>query len=174
MKITRQQLLGIMPYAATRVSTYLPHLNDTIKEFGIDTPLRVVYFLATIAVESGEMRYTKEIASGSEYEGRRDLGNTHPLDGIRYKGRGFLQLTGRNNYAAYSEYCGVDLLKQPQLLEKPKGAVRSAGWFWWKHGLNRWADADSPKMVRKRVNGGLNGYKEFLRYVERGKKVFLS
>lgn len=170
MIITATQLLQIMPTAKKRYSKFLPYLNKYMEEFEITTRLRVVYFLATIAVESGELQYTEEIADGSAYEGRKDLGNTVRGDGKRFKGRGLIQLTGRGNYTAYKKYCGFDVVAMPYLLSKELGATRSACWFWHSHGLNQLADNDDAKKVRKRVNGGYNGFEKFEEYVKRAKK----
>ena len=98
---TEQQLRQIMPNAGlTRIRKYLSYLNQAMAEFAISTPLRQAHFLAQVAHESGEMRYTKELASGKAYEGRKDLGNTVKGYGVKYKGRGFLQVTGYYNYKA--------------------------------------------------------------------------
>ena len=97
--ITGAQLQSIMPFAKARIPSFVAPLNAAMYEFHINSPLRQAAFIAQIAHESGELRYVKEIASGAAYEGRKDLGNTQPGDGMRYKGRGLIQITGRNNYA---------------------------------------------------------------------------
>jgi len=168
--ITKEQLLAIMPNARKVADIYLPLLNRFAKEFGINTKLRWCHFLAQIAHESGEFRYTKELASGSAYEGRKDLGNVVPGDGVRFKGRGLIQITGRNNYKKYSEYCGVDLTKQPELLEKPFGATRSAFWFFCNYAkLLPYADADDIVTITRRINGGTNGLDKRKVYLLRAK-----
>lgn len=98
MMITKEQLREIMPYASeANIDKYLPHLNDTMMSFNIDTPLRQAHFLAQLGHESGSLRYVREIASGEAYEGRKDLGNVCPGDGVKFKGRGLIQLTGRGH-----------------------------------------------------------------------------
>ena len=113
MRITRAQLLKVMPNAGSRADTYLPIINGWAEHFHINTPLRMAHYLAQIAHESGELRYTKEIASGRAYEGRKDLGNTQQGDGVKYKGRGLIQITGRANYRKYANYCGFDVVEVP-------------------------------------------------------------
>ena len=68
--------------------------------------------------------WMEEIASGSAYEGRSDLGNTQPGDGVRFKGRGYVQITGRTNYQKYSSILGFDLTGNPELVENPEIAVQ--------------------------------------------------
>lgn len=170
MTITATQLLTIMPTAKKRYTKFLPYLNKYMEEFGIVTRLSVVYFLSTVAVESGELKYTEEIADGSAYEWRKDLGNVRAGDGKKFKGRGLIQLTGRNNYAAYKKYCGFDVVAMPYLLSKELGATRSACWFWKTNGLDQLAEEDDAKKIRKKVNGGYNGMKEFEEYVKRAKR----
>lgn len=155
--INAGQLMRIMPFAASRVATYAPLLSDTMDEFEIDTPKRQAAFLAQVAHESGQLRYTEEIASGEAYEGRSDLGNVHPGDGKQFKGRGLIQLTGRRNYRDCSLALGVDLIKEPQLLSQPQLATRSAGWFWRSKNLNKFADSNQFGSLTKAINGGYNG-----------------
>lgn len=189
MEITINQLLAIMPNAKrlysstdpknkkTCAEVYLPHLNKYMAQYKIEKPLEVVYFLATIAVESAELRYAEEIASGAAYEGRKDLGNTVRGYGKRFKGRGLIQITGFKNYKAYSDDIGFDFYSteaKAKGLAQPANAVRSACWFWWKNNLNALANQDAAERVRRRVNGGLNGYAQFRQYVGRAKKQFLS
>lgn len=171
MTITREQLLQVMPQAKNRVDKFLVFINRFAPEFGISTALRMAHYLAQVAHESAELRYTKEIADGKAYEGRKDLGNTSPGDGVRYKGRGLIQLTGKANYMAYKAYCNFDVVSKPELLEQPLGATRSSMWFWWKHGLNELADSDDVNAVTKRINGGYNGLASRKKYLERAKRV---
>lgn len=87
-------------------------------------------FMGQVTHESGNFVYNKEIADGSAYEGRKDLGNTQPGDGVRYKGRGWIQLTGRANYLKYGKLIGVDLVNNPELAELPENAEKLAIAYW--------------------------------------------
>lgn len=158
--ITGTQLQSIMPFAKARIPAFIEPLNAAMHEFHINSPIRQAAFIAQIAHESGELRYVEEIASGSAYEGRKDLGNTQPGDGMKYKGRGLIQITGRNNYLECGKALGVDLVTQPELLETNDLACRSAAWFWASHGLNDLADKGDFERITKRINGGYNGLKE--------------
>lgn len=151
------QLVKIMPYARRRAGIFLDGLNAAMAEFEINTPARQASFIAQIGHESGQLQYVRELASGEAYEGRKDLGNTWPGDGVRYKGRGLIQITGRANYSACAAALGLDLLGHPELIEQPINACRSAGWFWKTRGLNELADAGDQVRITKRVNGGTNG-----------------
>lgn len=171
MEVTREQVIRIMPAAKGRVDRFLVFINRYAPEFGITTSLRMAHYLAQVAHESAELKYTKELASGAEYEGRKDLGNTSRGDGVRYKGRGLIQLTGKANYKAYKEYCGFDVVAKPELLEQPLGATRSSMWYWQTHGLNALADKDDIKAVTRRINGGYNGFADREKYLMRAKKA---
>lgn len=155
--LTIEQLRRIMPHAKTRADVFLSHINATLEEFEINTPRRISAFLAQLAHESGELRYVEEIASGVAYEGRADLGNTQRGDGMRFKGRGLIQITGRANYLACSKYFGVDFVEDPAKLAAPEWAVRSAGWFWQSRRLNSLADLGDFRAITKKINGGYNG-----------------
>ena len=174
--ITILQLKSIMPNAGSRAATYLPLLNQFMQKYAITGRMRECHFLAQIAQESGELRYTKELASGREYDtGRKAiaLGNTPQADGDgqRFKGRGLIQITGRNNYTRISRSTGVDFVNNPQLLELPRWAVMSACWYWNEHGLNQLADKDALTAITRKINGGTNGLQERLKYLARAKKV---
>ena len=171
MKVTREQILAIMPNAKAKVDAFLPYINGYADTYQIDTPKRMAHFLAQIAHESGELRYTKEIASGKAYEGRKDLGNTHKGDGVRYKGRGLIQITGRANYRKYAGYCGYDVVEQPELLEKPLGATRSSMWIFDTFGCNKLADEDNLKAIRRKINGGYNGLDKCEEYLKKSKRA---
>src|SRR6478736_7421705 len=99
MNLTKDDLKRIMPLAsASALDRFCEPINSTLPKYLINTPTRIAAFLAQIAHESGQFRYVKELASGEAYEGRKDLGNTQPGDGKKFKGRGLIQITGRNNY----------------------------------------------------------------------------
>lgn len=173
MALTLDQLRKCIPYAGPRAALFHPHLVAAMAEFGIDTPLRQAAFLAQIAHESGSLRYVREIASGEAYESRKDLGNTQPGDGKRYKGRGLIQITGRANYRQCGQALFGDdrLLEMPTLLEDTVAACRSAAWFWHSRSLNPLADTGAFRAITRVINGGFNGYADRLAYYERAKAV---
>jgi len=167
------QLLAIMPLARSRAAAFLAPLNAAMVEFGITTPARQASFLSQVGHESGQLLYVRELASGQAYEGRADLGNTQRGDGVRFRGRGLLQVTGRTNYAACGKALGLDLLAQPDLIEQTVNACRSAGWFWQTRGLNALADAGDQERVTRRINGGVNGLAERLALYQAARKVLV-
>jgi putative chitinase len=169
--MTFDQLCKVMPYAGPRAVLFLAGLNATMTEFNINTPLRQASFLAQLGHESGQLKYLKELASGDAYEGRKDLGNTQAGDGVRFKGRGLIQITGRANYKACGTALGMDLISRPELLETPLLACRSAGWFWSAHDLNELADQGDQVAVTKRINGGTNGLADRLALFAVAEKV---
>jgi putative chitinase len=138
MKITNELLKALLPDSTeANRQKYLSHFNKYMSQFGITTDKQIAAFFAQIGTESGQLKYAKEIASGSAYEGRKDLGNTQPGDGVRFKGRGLIQITGRSNYEKASKALGADFINQPELLEQPEWAVKSACWWWANAGLNK-------------------------------------
>jgi putative chitinase len=168
--VTRGALAEIMPLASkVNLDKYAAPLADACREYGIDTPARAAAFIAQLAHESGSFKFVRELASGDAYEGRKDLGNTQPGDGRRFKGRGLIQITGRANYAKAGEALELDLIQDPALLEQPGPACRSAGWFWSTRNLNALADGQDFERITRRINGGLNGYADRLAYYERAK-----
>ncbi|WP_263264030.1 glycoside hydrolase family 19 protein [Pseudomonas sp. RIT-PI-S] len=181
MQITEEQLLRIMPKAGSRAATYVGPLNSAIAYYGINTTQRVGAFLAQIGHESGQLRYAKELGDDA-YLARYDtgtlakrLGNTPAADGDgqMYRGRGLIQVTGRDNYLACSLALFRDdrLLNQPQLLEQPQWAAMSAGWYWSTHRLNELADTGDFEAITRKINGGLNGLPERVALYEQAKKV---
>ena len=161
MPITTQQLLQILPNAGHVAGVFAPALNTAMNRYQIVGLKRVAAFIAQIGHESGQLKYVKEIwgptAAQARYEGRADLGNTQPGDGSKYRGRGFIQITGRANYKACSEALGLDLINHPELLEKHQHACMSAAWYWATRGLNTLADAGKFDTITTRINGGQNG-----------------
>ena len=136
-------------------------------EAKINTPKRQAAFLAQLAHESVQLRYFEEIASGAAYEGRRDLGNTQPGDGRRYKGRGPIQLTGRANYRAAGHALGINLEANPTRAADPDVGFRVAAWYWSSRNLNSYADSGNFSAITYRINGGYNGASERLAYYRR-------
>ena len=171
--ITETQLKACMPSAKDEnIKKFIAPLNLTLEKYAINTPKRISAFLAQLAHESGSLRYVEEIASGGTYEGRKDLGNTQPGDGVRFKGRGLIQITGRSNYAALSSALNFDFLKEPEKLELPGAASLSAGWFWNLKKLNELADVDDFRKITKKINGGYNGWDDRVKHWERCRKAF--
>lgn len=119
---------------ACRVSVaqrQLPHILAAMGRYSIVTLENTSAWLATLGHESSGFVYKKEIHDGSNYEGRLDLGNRFPGDGMRFPGRGWIQLTGRDAYEAYGLYRGIrDVNAVIAFLETDEGAADSAGWFW--------------------------------------------
>lgn len=173
--ITLEQLAYIMKTAKrSTLELHLPLINNCLVKFEINTPLRVQHFLAQCGHESGSLKWMHEIASGEAYEGRRDLGNTKPGDGKKFRGHGPIQLTGRNNHTLFFNYIGKpELIDNPRILEEDLGmAWEASGWYWTVfRKINRYADKDDAEMCTRLVNGGLNGYSDRLQYLARAKAV---
>lgn len=171
--MTPQQLSICTGARIDRAREWLPHIESAMQEFEITTPLRQAAFLAQVGHESGGLHWTVEIwgptLAQSHYEGRDDLGNTMPGDGLRFRGRGLLQTTGRSNYLRTGKALGIDLIANPELLALPELASRSAGWFWKTHGCNAFADNEQFVLLTRRINGGVNGLEDRQRLYEAAK-----
>jgi predicted chitinase len=174
--ITAERLQEIMlTLPASKLSAYHPFLTAAMAKYEINTPLRAAAFLAQLAHESGEFRWMEEIwgstAAQRGYEGRKDLGNTQPGDGRRFKGRGPIQLTGRANYKKYGDLLGVDFVGNPELAAKPEYAFQTAALYWQSHGCNELADIENFVTITKKINGGTNGLAERERYYAIAKRA---
>ncbi len=178
--ITEDILKQIMPdLKQDKCEAYLPFVQAAMDEFEINTPLREAAFLAQIAHESGQFQFMEEIwgptAAQKRYEPpadkARELGNTQPDDGKRYKGRGAIQLTGRANYQKYGALLGLDLVGHPESASTAAVGFRIAGAFWKTHGLNELADAGEFEKITRRINGGLLGQEDRVRFYGRAKKA---
>jgi len=178
--MTQEQVQHATGANTSNTARFLQSLNDTCDKYGISSPIQQLCFLAQVGHESGGLYYTEELASGSAYEGRADLNNTQPGDGVRFKGRGLIQITGRSNYTAISNDLGIDCVNDPTLLggknaplctpDQLANAALTAGWFWNKHNINSLAaqmDITAPvdsstnldlfQQITRRINGGTNG-----------------
>ena len=147
--------------------------NDIWKQYGFQDLLKdgaaYLYILGQIEHESVDFKHMEEIASGEKYEGRKDLGNTQKGDGKKYKGRGPIQVTGRDNYKKiYEEFFipnglgEYNIVKNPELGSDPRiGSLMSIGWFLATlEGKKAIAAANNHdiKALTKAINGGLNGF----------------
>lgn len=137
----------------------LDSLEEVFTKYQINTKLRQNHFLAQVLHESMCFKYNEEIASGDAYDTRVDLGNTPEKDGDGrlFKGRGWIQCTGKTNYLQASREFKVDFIKNPDLMEEYPYCALVAGWYWDRKNLNMFADKDDIKSITKRINGGYNG-----------------
>lgn len=134
-----------------------PRAEAAMREFDITSQERAEMFLAQVLHESLRLCYFEEIADGSAYEGRRDLGNVRVGDGRRFKGRGPIQLTGRENYRWAGQKLGLPLEEHPELAARHDIGWRIAGLYWRERGLNALADRGDFLAVTQRINGGQRG-----------------
>jgi putative chitinase len=181
--ITTQQLSTIITpvkYDEKKLSSITGALNETFLKYSITTPLRMSHFLAQILHESGAFRYSVEIwgntAAQLGYDTRTDLGNTpqHDGDGYRFRGRGWIQLTGTTNYKLISKELGQDFFTNPDLLATEPWDSLSAGWYWNKRKLNDFADKDDIITITKKINGGYNGLDHRKMYLIKAKASLTS
>jgi len=144
------------------VRQFLPHILQAMADKGITDPNAVIGILATVKTEVPNFAPIEEYASGAAYEGRSDLGNTQAGDGVRFKGRGFIQLTGRANYEEYGRKLGVDLVGNPSLALDPKISAKILVEYFAERGVDDKAAAGNWEGVRRAVNGGMNGWNTFI------------
>lgn len=134
-----------------------PVLASMLEAYEINNINRIANFLGQTCHESAGFRTTEEFATGEAYEGRADLGNNQPGDGVRFKGRGLIQLTGRANYARMSKVLGIDLVGDPKHAADPVLSLKIACEFWKQKNLNPLADTNALSSITRRINGGLTG-----------------
>lgn len=150
-----------------RSAEILPAVSDGLKASQCTNVNRIAMWLAQVGHESGSFVYTEEIASGAAYEGRAELGNTQPGDGVRFKGRSWIQITGRNNYGLFSQWAFRQrLVPTPTYfvdhsteLADLKWAGIGAAWYWTvaRTDINALSDRQDLETVTRRINGGTNG-----------------
>jgi predicted chitinase len=174
-QINEEQLCQIVPnLTREKAATLVAPINKAMMEGEINTPLRQAAFIAQIAHETGEFRWFCELGNDAyfkRYDSRKDLGNTEAGDGLRYRGRGFIQISGRATYASAAQDLKIDLVNNPQEAESPEIGARIAAWFWKSHDLNSYADKDDFNNITRRINGSLAGFEDRRAYYERAKKV---
>ncbi|MFO1147817.1 MAG: hypothetical protein U1E62_05505 [Alsobacter sp.] len=177
--ISPAELRRIVPTAR---SSIVVQLCDAFEKhwlkYEITTPERQAHFIAQAAHETAGFTTLEELGRPAYFKrydpctvtGKR-LGNTQPGDGLRYKGRGIFQLTGRANYAAYGARLKLPLVDDPDLAAIPENSVRVACEYWKARGLNAWADRDDVREITRRINGGQNGLSDRMRYLAQAKAV---
>ena len=167
--ITKEKLATIWICSPSLINDQeVVELNACLHQFGITTKARLRHFLSQTAHESGGGRYKKELASGWDYEGREDLGNKQPGDGPRFKGAGYIQLTGRANYQAFANFIHDPLVMQGADYVAEKYPFTSAGFWWTNNKMNEFCDSEPDVLsVTKIVNGGTNGLEDREMYYRR-------
>lgn len=149
--------LGI---AQKETDKYLTFYNAYLHKFEINTPNRLIAFFSNILLESKYLIYAVEIASGADYEGNKNLGNTQKGDGVRFKGRGHGQITGRSNYEMFTTWVkktfgvNIDFVKNPEKVAEPQWAVLTGFWYWQFRKLHTYADKGDFNSVHAVWNTG--------------------
>lgn len=174
---------------SARLAEYCEAFNKVFYQFEINTPKRIAAFLGQIGVESGELKYDKELPSkfnkknpkdinepcGTLYEGRKNLGNSKVGDGPKFIGRGIIQLTGRANYTDYSKKLGIDLVNNPDLATSPEISVKIACQYFKDRGLLKLSDDWNLDEITKRVNGTAKlHHEQRVAFSERALKVLTA
>ncbi len=176
------------------VDSFVRFFNRWAASFGVVTPLRTAHFLAQVFHESACLRRTEENLNYSSeglvrtwpsrfsfaeakvyahrpekianrvYADRMGNGNEASGDGFRFRGRGLIMITGRDNYQAYAdcELCNGNPVRNPWLLAKAPGSIKSALFFWQRNGCNQLADRDNAVAITRRINGSTLGLKKRL------------
>jgi putative chitinase len=187
--ITSEILHSVIPGLAD-ADEDAPLLDAACNEFEINTPLRQAAFIAQTAHESGRYKafaenlnyraavltrlwphrfpasiaesyaHNPEKIANRAYASRMGNGPEESGDGWKYRGRGVMQITGKDNYASIGPALGLDLVANPDLLAEPANAFRSAALWWKTHGLNALADTAQFQKITRIINGGLTGLAE--------------
>jgi len=190
--VMAKHLEAIAGISTPLMASLVEWINKVCPNYGIDTPQLYAHFLAQACCETDHFRVLKEYASGQAYEGRKDLGNTQAGDGIRFKGRGVFQTTGRSNYLRLGIIKGDQelFIKTPELLEQPEYAVWSACEYWNDRKFNNIANCADTAVLHKKIrgavinvspieyisisiNGGYNGMKARKAFYFTAKKVLI-
>jgi len=162
---TPEQISALLGCKVANVRRYWPPMRTALAEQGLNDRASTIAALATVATEVPDFAPINEFGSTAYfrrmYEGRSDLGNTRAGDGVRYHGRGFIQLTGRANYRGYGHKLGVPLEQNPDLALDAKIAARVLAAYLKDHGIGALAARGDWQGVRRAVNGGLNGWDRF-------------
>lgn len=168
--LTPAQIARAVGAPTSDIAANWPVLQHALQQAGITDLRTQIAVVATVVVEVGSgMRPISEYGGEGYftriYEGRADLGNTHPGDGARYHGRGYIQLTGRANYRAYGERLHLPLEEHPDLALRPDVAARVLVEYFKQRQVTQNAERGEWRMVRLKVNGALNGWTTYERVI---------
>lgn len=199
---TSEKLGAIIPNAAYGVDVWFNELSEMLPVFEITSVARVAAFVAQTAHESGGYRALTENLNYSSdrlaaiwpkhfsgidvapynrnpqaianraYRNRMGNGDEASGDGWKYRGRGLIQLTGKDNYSRFAEYAEISPEDAAEYLETPRGAVHSACWFWYANDLNTFADAGDFEGMTKRINGGTIGLADRVKHYNEAVHIF--
>jgi hypothetical protein len=165
-----QQIAHAVGAPTTDVARHWPTIDHALQAEGMTDRASRIAAVATVVTEVGPTfrpirEYGPRPYFRNMYEGRSDLGNTRPGDGARYYGRGYIQLTGRANYRFYGKRLGVDLVNRPGMALRPDVGARVLAEYFKQHGVADSARRGQWRDVRRKVNGGLNGWSRYRRVV---------
>jgi len=167
--------------SGTRVDVLYPWFNDALWDVmdhkeGNGRCGIIAAFAAQVGHESLDLSTFEEFASGEAYEGRcKQLGNCNTGDGVKYKGRGAIQVTGRSNYQRVSSFLGEDFINKPDLLVLPSYGFKASVWFWTANNLNQYCTGKSNDFIEltKKINGALNGLEDRINKWNNAKNVLV-
>jgi putative chitinase len=190
LPLTIKQFRAITGCNQAAAIKYIEFFKGACKAFDITTPTRLAMFGAQLGHESASLsrvienlnyskvgllktfsKYFNETTAGAYahkpqaianivYANRMGNGNEASGEGWKYRGRGFIQLTGKNNYKAAGEYFGVDFVGNPDLVLEPVWCCLVSAWFWYTNNLNNLADKKDVLPVTKKINGGTHGLQD--------------
>lgn len=178
--VSNQQFKDMFPLLGdTRTDVLYPWFNDALSDVLGDKKGNIqcniiAAFAAQIGHESVDLSTFEEFASGEAYEGRcKQLGNCYPGDGVKYKGRGAIQITGRSNYEKVSLYLDEDFVNKPDLLVMPSYGFKASVWYWIKNNLNQYCTGKLNDFIEltKKINGGINGLEDRINKWNRAKNA---
>lgn len=200
VKVNKKQLEAIL-VGNKEIDAWLPLLTKVLPKYDINTKERIAGFLSQCAHESSHFTrlvenlnyseklllqvFPKYFKNGAEqlygrkpeaianvvYANRMGNGNTASGDGWRYRGRGLIQLTGKNNYVMFAKAIGKTLADTVEYVQTKEGALESACWFWKTRGLNAAADKKDVELMTKLINGGRNGIESRKQYFTHAMQV---
>ena len=158
--LSEDELKSIMPRVpATKASSFAALLTTEMNGGAIETCCRQAAFLAQVAYESSDLNWFQEMGSGKGYEGRKDLGNNNQGDGVKYKGRGPLQIVGRSTYRSASRVLGTNIEQTPKLVEDPNLGFKVAVWYWNSLSLSTMSDCSQGNFekITKKLSPNMTG-----------------